>query len=59
MLTLKIIPNWITPLAAGFLPNASTPFAAVRPKVKKPKVNEPKTTRAAIIYLKIGDRTFL
>lgn len=42
-------------LAAGLRPSASIPFAAVRAKVRNPRTNEPKTTSAATIYLKIGD----
>ena len=41
-------------LAAGLRPSASTPLAAVLPNDKNPSTNEPRTTAAATIYLKIG-----
>ena len=41
--------------AAGFLPNASTPLAAARPKLINPSIIDPRTTIAARMYLKIAD----
>ena len=54
MPTLKIIPRWIILLAEGFLPKASTPFAAVLPNVMKARISDASTTAAATIYLYKG-----